>query len=111
MSEYKELYSIEEIDTFISTNSLSFLYISSPGCSVCKGLWPQIQDLLGSYPKIKLAHIDTSNVEEVAGRFSVFTVPVLLLFIEGKEYIRKARIVHLDLLNKEINRILEAFEV
>ncbi|WLV25074.1 thioredoxin family protein [Aciduricibacillus chroicocephali] len=110
MNEYTNLHSMEEIDAFISKNPLSFLYISSPGCSVCHGLWPQIQNLLGKYPQIKLAHIDTSDVEEVAGRFSVFTVPVLLLFIERKEYIRKARIVHLDELNQEISRILDAYE-
>src|SRR5699024_11721775 len=66
-----------------------------PHCSVCHGLLPQIKQLMGDFPEIQLGHVDASEVEKVAGRFHIFTVPVLLLFVEGKESIREARIVHM----------------
>ncbi|WP_368653932.1 thioredoxin family protein [Ornithinibacillus sp. 4-3] len=101
------LHSIEAVTDFIHTHSLAFLYISQPNCSVCHGLLPQVQQLLEDYPAIQLAHIDATEVPEVASRFSIFTVPVLLLFFEEKEYIREARIVHLDLLDQKIDKLYQ----
>jgi thiol-disulfide isomerase/thioredoxin len=105
MREFSELETLQAIEKFIVDNTLAFLYISRPDCSVCHGLLPQVKELMVKYPKINLGHIDASVVEAVAGRFSIFTVPVLLLFVEGKEYIREARIVHMDLLDDKINKL------
>lgn len=105
MREFTELTSIQDIDTFIENNKLAFLFISQPNCSVCHGLLPQVQQLMETYTGIRLGYINASDVEEVAGRFSVFTAPVLLLFVNGKEYIREARIVHMQLLDEKINKI------
>ncbi|GAB3046241.1 thioredoxin family protein [Virgibacillus ainsalahensis] len=107
MRDFEELTNIELTDQFIQEHPLSFLYISRPNCSVCHGLKPQIQELMENYPKIKLGSVDASEVEEIAGRFSIFTVPVLLLFVDGKEYVREARIVHMELLDEKINKIYE----
>ncbi|WP_087974439.1 thioredoxin family protein [Oceanobacillus rekensis] len=105
MREFTELASIQSINNFINVNELSFLYISRPNCSVCHGLLPQVQKLMEKYPEIKLGHINAEAVEEVAGRFSIFTVPVLILFLEGKEYVREARIVHMDLFEEKLDKI------
>ncbi|WP_121638986.1 thioredoxin family protein [Virgibacillus sp. Bac330] len=99
------LANLPDIDTFIEQNKLAFLYISREGCSVCHGLLPQVEALMEDYPEIATAHIKAEQVEEVAGRFSVFTVPVLLLFVEGKEYLREARIVHMDLFQEKLEQI------
>jgi|SRR5699024_9242429 len=100
-----ELHSIEEVNNFIKNNELAFLYVTMPSCSVCQGLRPQIESMLEQYPHIKMGLIDASIVEEVRGKFSIFTAPVLLLFINGREYIREARIVHTQVLDKKINRL------
>lgn len=105
MNEFNELTTIDMVEDFINDHALSFLYISQPNCSVCHGLFPQVQALMTTYPEIHLGHINAAEVTEVAGRFSIFTVPVLLLFIEGKEYIREARIVHMQLLEEKIDKI------
>ncbi|RUS48924.1 thioredoxin family protein [Cohnella sp. AR92] len=107
MREFEPLTSVEAADEFIQRHKLSFLYIYGTDCSVCHALQPQVRRLMMSYPEIQLAEIDAWEVQEVAGRFSVFTVPVLLLFVDGKEYIREARIVHLDLLDEKIRKIYE----
>ncbi|WP_330949351.1 thioredoxin family protein [Virgibacillus sp. MG-45] len=105
MREFNELQSMEAIEHFITANKLAFLYISQPNCSVCHGLLPQVQTLMEQFPQIQLGHIDAHEVEAVAGRFSIFTVPVLLLFVEGKEFIREARIVHMDLLEEKLKKV------
>lgn len=105
MKELLELSTVEQIDDLIASSDLVFLYISRPNCSVCHALLPQVQELLMKYPEIKLGHINADEVPEVAGKFSIFTIPVLLLFYQQKEYIREARIVHLELLDERINNI------
>lgn len=94
MSKFKSLSSLEEVNNFIDQNQLAFLYFTTSNCSVCHGLQPQIEEMMANYPKINAKHIDASLVPEAAGQFSVFTAPVLLPFVEGKEYLREARIVH-----------------
>ncbi len=105
MSKFKDLSSLEEVNNFISENQLAFLYFTTPNCSVCHGLQPQIEEMMKQYPEINARHIDASLVPEAAGQFSVFTAPVLLLFVEGKEYLREARIVQTQKLNDDLNRI------
>ena len=107
MREFKVLASLEEINTFIEDKRLTFLYIGRTNCGVCQALLPQVQALMQDYPEIMLGHINADHVEEVAGAFLVFTIPVLLLFFEGKEYVREARIVHMDLFKEKIDKIYE----
>lgn len=47
------IHSIEDLDAFVNEEMLSIVYVSRPGCSVCHGLLPQVEDLLADYPKIK----------------------------------------------------------
>lgn len=57
------------------------------------------------FPDIQLAVVNTEEVEEIAGYLSVFTVPVLILFMDGKEMLREARIVHLDEFQIKVSKI------
>ncbi len=109
MATFKTLTTLPEVDAFIENNTLSFLYLSQPNCSVCHGLLPQVEELLKKFPHIQPAHIQTNELPSIAGHLSIFTVPVLLLFVEGKEHIREARIVHLDQLETKIASIYENF--
>ena len=104
---FTSLRSIEETDQFIDKNDLAFIYITIPDCSVCHGLQPQIEEIFAKYPEIQTRTIDANEVTEIAGKFNVFTAPVLLLFVEGKEYVREARIVHTEAFEEKISRIYE----
>ncbi|AEI41767.1 thioredoxin family protein [Paenibacillus mucilaginosus] len=109
MTKLDELTSLERIEAFIEENEWSFLYISRPDCNVCHALLPKLKELLDHYPLIRLGHIDASKVEAVAAKFMVFTVPSLLLIIEGKEYMRENRFVRFDRLNEQLEQMYEAY--
>ncbi|WP_156288872.1 thioredoxin family protein [Oceanobacillus salinisoli] len=109
MGTFEELHTIEAVNSFISNNPLSFVYISRTGCSVCHALLPKVRKLMENFPEIQLAHINSAEVEEVAERFTVFSVPALLLFIDGKEYLREARIVHMSLFEEKLQKIYEGY--
>lgn len=107
MREFERLTSIQLANEFIQRHTLAFLYVSSTDCGVCHALQPQIQKVMMKYPEIQLGAIDVQEVKEVAESFSIFTAPVLLLFVEGKEYVREARFVHLDLFDEKIHKIYD----
>lgn len=105
-----EISSIEMFEQFIKNHRFSFIFLSRDECSVCHALLPQVKALLLQFPDIHLGHIDAGVVEEIAGKLMIFTVPVLLLFVDGKEYIREARFVHMQMLEEKISRIYDGMK-
>ncbi len=102
-----ELYSTESIEKFIKDNKVSVLYFSSKDCNVCKALLPKIEKLFNIYNKIKLAKVEIDKVQLAAGEYSIFTLPVIILYIEGKETIREARFISISELQNKIERFYE----
>lgn len=100
----KILNSVEEIKDFIKENRLSFIYFSSNDCGVCHVLFPKIQGMLKSYPKVKLAKVEIDRVPMAAGEFSVFTLPCILMFADEKEIIREARFIIMMELEEKVEK-------
>jgi len=103
---------IPEID---GTNSLASLiqgkdavlvYFSTEECQVCKVLKPRVADLVESdFPLLGTAYADINRFPGFAAQHRVFTAPTIIVFFEGKEYIRKSRSFSLDELKSDIERI------
>lgn len=80
-------------------------YFSTEACNVCKILKPKVSELIESeFPKIKLAYIKSDKLPEVAAQNQVFAAPTILVFFDGREYIRKSRNIGIGELYKEIER-------
>ncbi|MFD1066538.1 thioredoxin family protein [Oceanobacillus locisalsi] len=109
MKEVHELTSIKMIEDFLENHNLSFLFVSRPDCSVCHAVLPKLRTLLDDYPLIHLGHIDASKVEEVAEKFLIFTVPIMILIIDGKEYIREDRFVRFEQLEEKLDQIYNLY--
>ena len=80
-------------------------YISRPSCGVCTALKPKIEEELSAYPEIVSRYVNLDTIPEAAGHFSVFSLPGILLFVDGKETIREARYVGIDDLFSRIDRV------
>ncbi|MGF9695983.1 MULTISPECIES: thioredoxin family protein [Paenibacillus] len=109
MKEMYELTSIDMVEQFIEQHEMSFLYVSRQECSVCHALLPKIRELLKPYPSIHLGHIDANQVEEVASRFLILTVPIMLMLVEKREVIRADRFVRLDRLAEQLEQIYNMY--
>ncbi|OJJ16807.1 hypothetical protein BKI52_33420 [marine bacterium AO1-C] len=82
------------------------LYFTSPGCSVCKVLKPKVKSLVEArYPNLEWREINIAEEREIAAQYSVFTVPVLIIELEGKEYVRLIRAFSLDEVQEKTDRI------
>ncbi|MFX0549011.1 thioredoxin family protein [Hathewaya histolytica] len=100
-----KLKSIREIEDFIEKNKIALLYFSSQDCNVCIELLPKIEYLLMSFPKINAREVEIEKLLSVTGKYSVFTLPCIIIFIKGKESIREARFISVKELQNKIERL------
>jgi hypothetical protein len=90
-----------EIVDLIKSNSMSAIYFTGSACRACETIKIKIEDILKGFPKIKSGEINAEKYLDLAAKYNVFSVPIFLLCIEGKESIRVGR--NLDLLELEEN--------
>jgi thioredoxin 1 len=84
--------SIPELREFINSNRAVIMYFSHEHCSVCKVLKPKLDEALTeAYPEIKNVYIDIKHNPQFSDEYQVNSVPVVLLYLEGREFIRKTR--------------------
>jgi len=100
-----DLFSIEDVEQFINSHHLAFLYISKTNCSVCHALLPKVEKVLAEFPKIQMGFINVDDIPSIAGHLSIFTAPVLILYVDGKEVLREARFVHVDQFKEKVKKI------
>ena len=100
------IYSEEQLKNIIESNAAVVSYYSTKDCGVCKILKPKIIKLLAEeFPKIKFVYINVNNLRELAAQNSVFSVPTVLLFVEGRETLRYSRNINLDEFSGSVGRI------
>lgn len=81
------------------------VYFSAPNCGVCHALRPKVEDLFSEkFPSIKFVHIEIDKSPDISGVYSVFSAPTLLVFFEGKEFLRKVRLMGIQELYEKIER-------
>lgn len=106
----QKLTQLHEIDSLIQDQPISFLFISSDTCSVCKALLPKVEQMLQRYPVIQSAYVKVDEMPAIVGRLSIFTVPILLLFVNGKEVIRESRFVRMEELESQVQKYVAFLE-
>lgn len=98
----------KSFDSFIEitkTNNVVCFYLSTPECNVCKVLKPKVIEMIESdFPGMNFCYVDLNEAKEISGQLSVFSVPTILVYFEGKETIRVSRNVHLGELREQIER-------
>ncbi|MCY1721356.1 thioredoxin family protein [Prolixibacteraceae bacterium Z1-6] len=102
---FTEIKSFDEFLQLKEKEEAVLAYFSTDACNVCKVLKPKVETLIKTeFPKIKLAYIKSDVLPEVAAQNNVFTAPTVLIFFDGREYIRKSRAFGIEGLQQEIAR-------
>jgi thioredoxin 1 len=100
-----EIKTIDEMHRILTEEKAVFVYFSHQDCSVCKVLKPKVSEMLSlRFPLIRQVYVDTKKTPEISGQYSVFTVPVIICFFDGRETIRKTRNFGIGELIDEIQR-------
>jgi thioredoxin 1 len=99
------IYNLEALQELMSEKRGLVLYFSNDMCSVCRVLKPKVEDLLADqFPEMELRYIDTDKSPLLSGQYSVFTIPTILIFFDGKEQARLSRNISLHQLTETIAR-------
>nr|WP_285838753.1 thioredoxin [Cytobacillus oceanisediminis] len=59
------------------------------------------------YPGIESRSVNAGKVPEIAGFLMAFTVPVIALYLDGREVLREARFIPVEKLRDDLKRIYE----
>ncbi len=98
---------MDEIKNNIKNTPISLLYLTTKDCNICKVLKPKIKSLISNYNLVQGFYYELDEKPALKGEFSVFAVPTILLFIEGKEALRYSRNIDLFDLKLKIERFIE----
>lgn len=99
------MQTIENIEKSIKNNIAVMVYFSAPTCNVCHALKPKLLEALNAnFKEFVVESVDISVEEEIAPHFDVFAIPTVLIFLDGKEFLRKSRHMSVDEVIKAIER-------
>lgn len=98
----------EELEIKIKESQGVLVYFKNDFCGPCVALRPKVSDLIESkFPKMEMEIVDSFTNPSLAGQYNVFGNPTLLVFFEGREYIRKSKYISMPELQGEIERLYE----
>ncbi len=100
-----EIKTFEEFSELKEQEPALLAYFSTVACNVCKILKPKVAELLEvNFPLMKMVYIPSDELPEIAAQNQIFTAPTIVVFFEGREYIRKSRNIGINELQNEIER-------
>lgn len=91
----------------LKMQKFGFVYLSQEECSVCSVTQPIFERLANKYENASFTHIDLNVNENAKGYFSVFTIPAILVYSEGKELLREARFFNFKEIEDKLDRYYE----
>ncbi len=101
-------YTLSEIEAIITEEMGVLLYFSTPTCNVCHALKPKIIDAFHThFPQIKQYFIDAAATPDIPASLGIFSVPTIVIFLDGKEFARESRNVSVGALVEKISRPYE----
>jgi len=102
------MQTIKNIEKTIKENLAVMLYFSAPTCNVCHALKPKLLEAIdANFKEFKIVSVDVSVEQETAAHFNVFAIPTVLIFLDGREFLRKSRHMSVDEVIREIQRPYE----
>ena len=96
---------MNSLSDYTASDKGVILYFYSNNCSVCLSLRPKIREMAESeFPALTYHEIDAETNPLITAEALVFTAPIIILFIEGKEYVRESKYLSVTLLKEKIKR-------
>jgi len=96
---------LEQLQQTIREEVGVLLYFSGENCNVCHALRPKFKELFDTeFPQIKQIYLDAHEHAEISAHYSVFSVPTMLVFLDGREFVREGRAVSMHKLKEQLER-------
>ena len=96
---------LEELQTTIRTEVGVLLYFSGENCNVCHALRPKFKEVFDKeFPQLKQIYLDAHENAEISAHYQVFSVPTMIVFLDGREFVREGRAVSLHQMTEKLSR-------
>ena len=106
----KILFDQLQLDKALEKNNWVMIYFSGENCNVCNTFKPKVRELIeNKFPEIQLFDVPTEKAPELVSRFRMFNIPGLILFVEGREYIREVRNISIHELEGKIKKLMDIY--
>ena len=89
MQEIRIIETLTEYQTLKEQEKFSLFLFGSQACAPCKALKEKIIVWSGTHPQVVTGYISIDNNISLAAQENILGVPAILVFVEGKEAIRK----------------------
>ena len=106
----RNLHSSFDLKGIIHTTENLLIYFFNDDCAPCLSLRPKVEVLIREkFPLMEMIYIDGKKFPDLTGEFRAFGFPVLLIFFEGKEFLRYSKYVSVTELEESIGRIYRLY--
>ena len=96
---------LEELQEIIRSEMGVLLYFSGENCNVCHALRPKFKEAFDKhFPLVRQIYLDAHENAEISAHFQVFSVPTMIVFLDGREFAREGRNVSLHQLVSQLER-------
>ncbi len=96
---------LEDLQNIIKTEVGVLLYFSGENCNVCHALRPKFKKAFDThFPLIKQIYLDAHENAEISAHYQVFSVPTMIVYLDGREFAREGRNVSLHQMIGQLER-------
>ena len=96
---------LEELQDIIRSEVGVLLYFSGENCNVCHALRPKFKEAFDThFPLVRQIYLDAHENAEISAHYQVFSVPTMIVFLDGREFAREGRNVSLHQLVSQLER-------
>ena len=82
------------------------LYFWNASCSVCGPLYDKLSILINEqFPKLELHKLNIAEHPELRAEYQVFSSPLIIFMLDGKEYFRSSGAVSVKEISSKIERL------
>lgn len=84
------------------------LYFWNSTCSVCEPLYDKLEILISDhFPELQIKKVSVEESPELCTKYGVFSSPLIILLLDGKEYIRSGSNVSIHEIKQKIDRLYQ----
>ena len=95
----------QELTDQIESNQAVLVLFGGVDCGVCQAIKPQLEKLIGQhYPEMKTLYADCQTYPELGAQASVFSLPVVRVYFEGRLFLEEIKAFSLGKLVADLER-------
>jgi thiol-disulfide isomerase/thioredoxin len=104
------ILSAEHLESLIRDKESLLIYFYSDSCAPCISLRPKVEEMIREkFPRTELFFVNGPEMPELVPVYQAYSFPVLLVYFDGREFLRFSKYVSLLELEEAIGRIYNLY--